>query len=334
MDQELRDRIPILNFLFMMEVVLYHCESPSNTLAVNSVDLWCNSFITNFVALMGGPCMSSFFCVTGFLLFYGMNFHNYGQKLKKRVSGILVPYVLWQMIFLLKSILQGNHWTILGVVLKVFMLQFWPPLGAFWYLYAVFLLALISPLFLLLFRNEKIAGFIPPVLIVLLRLWEKYYYINFGYLGNTILYFPAYIIGCYLGNSYDRYSDRERLRYLLSFILLGVIFNGVFNDFLTEMTLETFSAALLFLFPVKSWMKNRRVYSLSFLILAIHQSVISVSVYRIRALTAKLIPYVFVSNLTGRIIGILLSIGAAAALRVIMKKFAPKTLNVLTGGRA
>ena len=105
------------------------------------------------------------------------------------------------------------------------------------------------------------------------------------------------------------------------------------DDRLEEMTLETFSAVLLFLFPVKSWMKNRRVYSLSFLILAIHQSVISVSVYRIRALTAKLIPYVFVSNLTGRIIGILLSIGAAAALRVIMKKFAPKTLNVLTGGR-
>ncbi len=334
MDQELRDRIPILNFLFMMEVILYHCESPNNALAINSFDLWCNNFITNFVTLMGGPCMSFFFCVTGFLLFYGMNFRNYGQKLKKRVSTILIPYVLWQIIYILKSILQGKRWTFLGAVVKVFLLQVWPPLGAFWYLYAVFLLALISPVFLLLFRNEKIAGFVPPVLIIALRLLDKYYRLDFGYMGNVILYFPAYIIGCYLGNSYDRYTDRDRLCYLLSYIVLGITFNGIFKNFLLEMTLEPFSAVLLFLFPVKSWMKNRRIYSLSFLILAIHQSVISVSVYRIRALTAKLIPYVFVSNLIGRIFGILLSIGAAAVLRAIMKRFAPKTLNVLTGGRA
>ena len=62
MDKELREKIPVISFLMMIEVVLYHCESPSNEFAVSALDLKLNTAIDNFVT--GVPCilcMSWFF---------------------------------------------------------------------------------------------------------------------------------------------------------------------------------------------------------------------------------------------------------------------------------
>ena len=189
MNKELREKIPVISFLMMMEVLLYHCESPSNELAVSALDLKLNTAIDNLVT--GVPsllCMSWFFALTGFLLFRNLSFQNLGSKMKARVQTLLVPYLLWQIIYIIKSILQGNEWTLEDMFGQVFLLRIWPPLGAFWYVYTVFLFAvLFSPLLLLLFKNKKVGWCSVLALILLLYIFWDYLYVGngrFHYTGN------------------------------------------------------------------------------------------------------------------------------------------------------
>ena len=100
------------------------------------------------------------------------------------------------------------------------------------------------------------------------------------------------------------------------------------------MTALTIAGASIFVFPVAPWMENRKIYKLSFLLLALHQAVISLSVGKIRAVTAMITPYIFIANLTGRIFGVALCLAAAGLLRAVLLKISPKLLQVLTGGRS
>ena len=333
MDKALKDRIPVLNFLFMVEVMLYHCESPDNSLAVNGTDVWLNDLISYFVVMNGIVCMSFFFLVTGFLLFYKLDFQNLGTKLKKRVFTLLVPYVIWELLFSLKAVVQGSGWTASELLKQIFFLRIWPPLGAFWYLYAVFLLALLSPVLLVLFRRKKLSVVLLALMILALEVLKKYAYPRFGYLGNIVLYLPAYMAGAMFGIHYDGQKDADRIRFLITMLFLGMVLDYQFPQFALMMTALAVAGASIFVFPVAPWMENRKVYRLSFLLLALHQTVISLTVGKIRALTAMLTPYIFVANLTGRIIGILLCLAAAAALRAVLLKISPKLLQVMTGGR-
>ena len=338
MNKELREKIPVISFLMMMEVLLYHCESPDNALAVSALDLQLNTAIDNFV--IGVPsllCMSWFFGLTGFLLFRNLSFQNLGSKMKTRVQTLLVPYLLWQIIYIIKSILQGNSWTAADMFGQVFLLRIWPPLGAFWYVYTVFLFAvLFSPILLLLFQNKKIGWFSVLALILLLYIFWNYLYVGNGryhYTGNIKMHFPAYVIGCYCGSLYREDNGNQILARVVGFLLAGALLDGLIEDLLMNMAIATLPMLILFVLPVPEKLKNRTVYRCTFLILATHQSLISLFMGPIRDTLYSLIPSAAVSNLGGRILCILLIVGVNMGIRAVMSRYTPRTLKLLTGGR-
>ena len=337
MKQEISEKIPVISFAMMCEVMLYHCESPDISMAFNSTDLWWNQFLVNMVY---GPfallCMSWFFAITGFLLFHNLTFRNLGTKLKARVQTLFIPYVLWQVIYIVKSILQGNTWTINEMFSKTFLLRVWPPLGAFWYVYAVFLLSLLSPVLLLLFRNERFGWLSTVILILLLYMNWSNLSINDGhhyYTENIKAYFPAYLIGSFFGHIYDGSSLGQKLKYIVLFLLIGVLFDPAINRLLINITIAVLPVLILFLFPVPDNLKNRKLYRLNFLIYATHQSIISLSINRIRAVMLTVIPYISIVVILGNILCVLLIIAVNAGIHTIMNHFTPKTLKLLTGGR-
>jgi len=337
-DKELREKIPVISFLMMMEVLLYHCESPDNALAVSALDLQLNTAIDNFV--IGVPsllCMSWFFGLTGFLLFRNLSFQNLGTKLKTRVQTLLIPYLLWQIIYIIKSFLQGNSWTISDMFGQIFLLRIWPPLGAFWYVYTVFLFAvLFSPILLLLFQNKKIGWFSVLTLILLLYIFWNYLYVGNGryhYTGNIKQHFPAYVIGAYCGSLYRENNRNQILACVVGFLLAGAILDGLVEDLLLNMAIATLPMFILFVLPVPEKLKNKTVYRCTFLILATHQSLISLFMEPIRETLYSLIPSAAVCNLGGRILCILLIVAVNMGIRALMIRFTPRTLKVLTGGR-
>ena len=321
----------------MCEVMLYHCVSPEDAVAVNSSDLWLSNFFTGLVM---GPisslCMCWFFTITGFLLFRNLSFQTLGKKLKSRVRTLLVPYLLWQVLFIVKSILQGNSWTFGEMFAQTFLLRLWPPLGVFWYVYTVFLFALLSPIFLVLFHNKKSAWLSVIILIILLYIyWDKLYIGNgkYHYTGNIKSFFPAYLIGAFYGHIYDNSTVRQKLKYAVCFLLVATVLDSAVKKLLYNMTLSILPILMLFLIPVPEWSKNRKLYRLNFLIYATHPSIISLSINHIRAIVLAVIPYASAANILGCILCILLIIAVNAVIHAIMNRFAPRTLGILTGGR-
>ena len=338
MNKDFRDKIPVISFLMMMEVLLYHCEAPDEALAASALDLKLNTTLNSFVA--GTPsylCMCWFFSITGFLLFRNLSFQNLGTKLKTRVHTLLIPYLLWQIIYIIKSILQGNEWTLEDVFGQVFLLRIWPPLGAFWYIYTIFLFAVfLSPVLLLLFRDQKIGWLSVLVLIVLLYIFWDWLTIGNGryhYTGNIKSHFPSYIIGAYCGRIYQEKDSGLIFRCLAGFLLAGALLDGPVSMLLYNISCAVLPMLILFALPIPERWKNKTVYRCTFLIYATHQSIISISIHRIWHVLYSLFHSVFAANLLGRTLCILLIIAVNMGIHALMSRCTPKTLRVLTGGR-
>ncbi len=240
------------------------------------------------------------------------------------------------MIYIVKSIIQGNSWTLRQMFEQTFLLRLWPPLPSFWYIYAVFLLSLLSPVFLILFNNEKIGWVSSAALIVLLYVfWSKIHIGNgqLHYTGNIKSFFPAYVVGAFYGHIYDNNTIQHNLKYIATFLLVGVLLSSAVHDLLANMTVAVLPMLILFVMPVPEWMKNRKLYRLNFLIYATHLAGISLTNARVRNFLLSIIPYVSIANILGRIICILLIIAVNIAVHALMTRFTPRTLKLLTGGR-
>ncbi len=335
--RELSEKIPVISFIMMCEVMLYHCESPADELARNATDLWWNQQITNIITgHLAMLCMSWFFGITAFLLFRNLNYQNLGTKLFSRVKTLLVPYVLWQIIYIIKSVFQGYSWTFQQMFAQTFLLRVWPPLQPFWYVYAVFLLSLISPVFLMLYHNEKAGWLIASTIIVLLYVFWSYIRIGngqFHYTGNIKSFFPAYVVGAFYGHIYQDSTIQQKLKYAIGFLLVGILLGNIVTDLLSNMVYAVLPMLMLFLLPVPTWAKNKKLYRLTFLILATHLSIISLTIDRIRSYLLSVIPYVSVANILGRLLCILIIIAVNAIIHAMMARFTPRTLKLLTGGR-
>lgn len=336
--KEYSEKIPVIQFLMLLEVMLYHLELMPIREPVSGFDSWLNQLNSDIIwGELTQLCMSWFFAITAFLLFRNLSFHNLGTKLISRVKTLLVPYTLWCLIYVVKSIFQGNSWTLRQVFEQTFLLRVWPPMPAFWYIYAVFLLSLLSPIFLILFRNEKIGWVSSATVIVLLYVFWSNIHIGNGYphyTGNIKSFFPAYVVGAFYGHIYDDSTIQRKLKYMAAFLVVGILLTPAVENLLSHMAIAIMPMFILFVVPVPEWMKNRKLYRLNFLIYATHQAIISLTNARIRNVLLSMIPYVSIANILGRILCILVIIAVNFGIHALMSRFTPKTLKLLTGGRS
>lgn len=337
MKKEYSEKIPVIQFLFLLEVMLYHLELMPIRDPVNAFDIWLDQLNTEIIwGELTQLCMSWFFGITAFLLFRNLTFHNLGRKLASRTRTLLVPYILWCAIYIVKSILQGNFWTLRQMFEQTFLLRVWPPLPSFWYIYTVFLLSLLSPVFLILFKNEKIGWLSSVTMIVLLYVFWSKLYIGNGqshYTGNIKSFFPAYVVGAFFGHIYDDTTIQRNLKYMAGFLVVGVVLTPDVKNLLAHMAIAILPMLILFVIPIPEWMKNRKLYRLNFLIYATHQAIISLTNARIRTFLLSFIPLVSVANILGRILCIVVIIAANVGIHALMTRLTPRTLKLLTGGR-
>lgn len=129
------------------------------------------------------------------------------------------------------------------------------------------------------------------------------------------------------------FSDISQLKYVLLILFTAMIFEGVYHGFLYEITIRMMPIFLLYLFPVMPFMRERGIYKLTFLIYAVHQPVKNDVTEYLRKLIAAVTPYAFASNIGTRILCLGIDFMIAGMIYSCLKKFAPKVLDVLTGGR-
>ncbi|WP_206046733.1 acyltransferase family protein [Inconstantimicrobium porci] len=265
---------------------------------------------------------------------------NYSSKIKRRVFSLLIPYVMWQIIIAIKYVLQNEYtFSIKNFIYRTFYLVTWPIDGPMWYVYAIFLLALISPVFLLMFKNKKVGWCMVLIIIVFLRAQGKFNIpvftriANHGYVGNIIWYFPSYLVGAFYGRFYDELNEEKSLVYVLSLLFLACLLQGVLPGIFYDITIRMMPIMSLFLLPVIPSLKDKWVYRLTFLMYAMHQPLIADVKPHINNLYKVVLMPDSVRNILTRVIILAIDIALAAAIYIVLKKFAPKGLNALTGSR-
>lgn len=203
MNTSTSNKFKVFSFVFTIIMILYHAQWDflSNTPYVYRLSTITEKGLDH----LAGIAMAYFFMTSGFMLYNNLTSENVGSKLKRRVKNLLIPFILWNMIYMpLKIIFM--HQTINGILDLVYHFSFAPYAGPLWYVFAVFILSLLSP-FIIRIRNRSNACFCFCICILLATSLYLYGYNEFnlmGYSEDTHIimwlsrlcrYMPAYIVG-------------------------------------------------------------------------------------------------------------------------------------------
>lgn len=178
--------------------------------------------ITNEIARVSVPL---FFFISGFLFFYRTDFSMkaYGQKLKKRVRTLLVPYVFWNAAALLAfvtiqifmpSLTSGNNKPILDYGLPDYLDLFWghPISYQFWFIRDLMVVVLVSPLVYWLLKFGK--GY---AVAILGALWISGLQVDIPGFGIVAFFFFSF--GAWFSiNRHNFAVDFSRFRYTASVV--------------------------------------------------------------------------------------------------------------------
>ena len=340
MDKRISSNIKIFSFVVSCFMVLFHAGMYDNSNAVNQFDRELSELINYDYKLMAFFGLSFFFSVTGFLLFYGLNYRNYLKKIERRVHSLLIPYLIWQALVLIKDLCIGRRYEILDVLLRTFGLELWPLNGPLWYVYVVFLLALLlSPVLLLMFSSKRSAWISTFAMLILIRFLKQTsiepvrIVVSYGLFSRILTYLPAYMIGAYYGRFYEKNRMPESMVYSLAVVLFAYLLDFKISGFFTDMVVMTLPMVLIFIFPSIPKLENRKIYDYTFLIYALHHPfIVDLKGFIDEGLAWIPIP-VTILNIFEHLLILAASVLLAAGLSKLLEKLSPKILAVLTGGR-
>ena len=354
---EISSKITILSFFMTCAMVCYHCKGLGSAQAMGFFDSKVNSSIESLFDQMGYIVMCYFFTVTGYLLFSNYRTKDYPAKINRRLRSLLIPYILWQCIAVLIDILQKQYtFSLPDFLSRTVGLAQWPQNGALWYVYAIFLLALFSPILHLLFKNKRVALLSVIFITVLIEgidyLSHPYItdffghgimanilrsivkFLNYGVIPNILYYLPCYLLGCYCGRFMDEIPTKETLLCIFTVLFISLALNGTFPGFFFETALKSLPLLGLLALPVIPSLQGKKIYGLSFLIYAIHQPLIAD--LRERIYTGLLMPLtvpVSMQSILIRAFILAITIALAACIYLILNRYSPKLLRIITGGR-
>ena len=340
MDKRISSNIKIFSFVVSCFMVLFHAGMYDNSNAVNQFDRELSELINYDYKLLAFFGLSFFFSVTGFLLFYGLNYRNYLKKIERRVHSLLIPYLIWQALVLIKDLCIGRRYEILDVLLRTFGLELWPLNGPLWYVYVVFLLALLlSPVLLLMFSSKRSAWISTFAMLILIRFLKQTsiepvrIVVSYGLFSRILTYLPAYMIGAYYGRFYEKNRMPESMVYSLAVVLFAYLLDFKISGFFTDMVVMTLPMVLIFIFPSIPKLENRKIYDYTFLIYALHHPfIVDLKGFIDEGLAWIPIP-VTILNIFEHMLILAVSVLLAAGLSKLLEKLSPKILAVITGGR-
>ena len=340
MDKRISSNIKIFSFVVSCFMVLFHAGMYDNSNAVNQFDRELSEWINYDYKLLAFFGLSFFFSVTGFLLFYGLNYRNYLKKIERRVHSLLIPYLIWQALVLIKDLCIGRRYEIPDVLLRTFGLELWPLNGPLWYVYVVFLLALLlSPVLLLMFSSKRSAWISTFAMLILIRFLKQTsiepvrIVVSYGLFSRILTYLPAYMIGAYYGRFYEKNRMPESMVYSLAVVLFAYLLDFKISGFFTDMVVMTLPMVLIFIFPSIPKLENRKIYGYTFLIYSLHHPfIVDLKGFIDEGLAWIPIP-VTILNIFEHLLILAVSVLLAAGLSKLLEKLSPKILAVLTGGR-
>jgi surface polysaccharide O-acyltransferase-like enzyme len=182
-------------------IILMHAGAALQYCKLGGAEVSFWTFVCGCITQIALPAL---FLISGYLLFHNYSFHNYLDKIKRRIKRLFVPYVIWNITFVVFYLLCGHFVprlaerissfgldTFHGAFSKILDFTVHPIDGPLWFLRTLFILCLISPIFFVLINSKraiiKYSGFF---LILIAYLLCNYY----GVTDRLLMTYPLYSI--------------------------------------------------------------------------------------------------------------------------------------------
>ena len=351
MNKSISNKIKYLYFIFTLGMVMYHAQwlNSDSIRYINGLDHEALSFYSRFANHIGTACMTFFFFMSAFWFYKGVDTKDdLLKKWKKRIKTLIIPFLSWTVIlFIYKMLFLGLEFRFEDIFFHLFEK---PVAGPLWYLLALLLLQLISPLLIYLKKHKKVIITLFSFISIYIILRKLNYIPTFlvfdrwWWYENVLTYMPAYLLGVYLGMYHSNLlteKDYTSKNYTIIGIVLLIIAFLLWHYYLNVSGVFTTFYSLIEIvgiwFVLKPSICKRampEVINCTFYIYALHNPVLV-------PLTQKVINFFLRNSFVcgfGMIIIKLMQIIAIVLISSIVKfiivKFLPKNVDsYLTGGR-
>lgn len=348
--------ISFLRFPLIVAVVLIHTQ----LLAVNEITKYTleseeypiyAAVAYLFAQLICRTAVPIYFIISGFLFFYKteqFTLHTYKDKLKKRCRTLLIPYIIWNILFIIIYNVSGlifpgstDHFIDFNLSLHDWIGFLWgnetnpmPINYPFWFIRDLIVAVILSPIVYLAIRY---AGVLLPV--VLGTAWLLNFKSDIPGIGiNTSFFFS---LGAYFSISKKNFVDFIKPHYLKLGVAYALILAIAFMTRETDYSIYIKNIGIIFglafiiaitgkKISSNKWHTNKFLTEASFFVFAYHAIALPI----IRRAIEMVISLDNDAVLTATyflwaIIAILLGIG----LYYMLRQISPRITSILTGGR-
>lgn len=334
-----------VSFLLSILVFFIHISSlanyPNTGNTISRFNQFMDFFVTEGFTRIAVP---SFFIISGATFFRNFRVEIYTTKLKSRIKTLVIPYLLWNIIYLLFNIITSytfvSRYFIGREKFDISPLNILNAIfhhgcnGHFWFVFELIIFIIFSPLIYYIIKNKIIA--------TLFICFATFGVIN----GITVPYISEegwfyFILGAFLGmHHFDIFSSRASLKVQ---IISGVLL-------LAQFAINLLKCYEIFILPYRIYylifaigaiafwfvtdgfiykLKQRDFFNESFLIYAIH-GIVSPIITKLAYLLMPKSNFFYLVNLCITITFVLIS---TFFFKVIMTKVMPKTYRLLIGNR-
>lgn len=336
------EEIIILNVMLTFLIVVFHSVS----LVYASPDApFYNiaNMIENFITLIGHIAVPTFFCISTYLFFRNYNNGKYFNKIKSRFISLIIPYFIWNIVFLIYAIVLTKsgyldtfdnsfpkvEMSFSYIIKSLITCQY---NGVMWYICDLFILFLIAP-FAYKCKGKNI--FLPLISLLILV-----FNIIFKISYYSVLYWmPLYLLTGYITinkNNFIEWFKKRKISVLnIIVVIFLIVLNMGFYDnyyllYLFRLMSPLFVFNVIFNIKLKKINVFNKLNKYTFLIFCIHGNLLQI--------VRKMLVIILGNNvfvLIGiRFLTAFITISIIILLFKFLSKICPKLVSILSGGRA
>lgn len=367
--------LDLLRFPLALVVLIIHTFNTNgltiqgNTLSIDDMPilLAVNRFIDGFLR---GQSVPIYFFISGYVFFIGSGLtkDKYLNKIKNRVKSLLIPYIIWNLIGILKRfitlmpclahVFPGGSKTQLDLSFPAILMAFWdrtkclfvepvsvtvsndmyPITVPLWFIRDLMIVVVCTPLLYWLFRHTR-----HYFVLILGIVWFALYDFNLGHIHQLITAFFFFSWGGYM-SVYQKDMISEFGKYFKAsmwiYPLMALLF--VFTEYYiphlssTVKRLNVF-VGLFFAYNISAWLLRHKhckvipfLASASFFIYVAH-SLICGEFVKIFFVTVK--PDTELGMIFMYFSAVIVTVVILLSIYYILRRYTPSFLKIIAGGK-
>ena len=301
-----KNKISYLHFFMSVLVILIH--------SINN-----ETKFERFFSIDGGIgqfAVPLFFVISGFLFFINIrSVEDTRNKLKRRVYTLLIPYLIWNLIYYMIHLLlkPGSGTSINEIIEAAFTYKYNP---SFWFMYQLILLSIVSPalyfIFNLNWRAQRITRLLVVIIVLIVLELSVAFGIDIPYLNEDafIYYVCGYLLASLYNSGKTKLISRKNILIFVALFVLAFAFNRYnynlllqnakyYNPFVsTIIIVRLCGAMLLFYFfdLLFSYDSVPKFMSQTFFLYAIHYMIVKAMIIFSKYFMYKFVPVGIVIN--------------------------------------